>query len=37
LKQLPTRVDSVGDRDLLLIKLSGRDRCEQLTLRILQI
>jgi hypothetical protein len=36
-KQLPTRVDSVGDRDWLLIKLSRRDRCEPLTLGILQI
>ena len=36
MKQLPTRVDGVGDRDQMLIKLARRDRVEQLTLRILQ-
>ncbi len=35
-KQLPARVDGVGDRDEMLIKLSRRDRVEQLTLGILQ-
>jgi hypothetical protein len=35
-KQLPARVVGVGDRDQMLIKLSRRDRVEQLTLGILQ-
>ena len=35
-KQLPARVDGVGDRDQMLIKLSRGDRVEQLTLGILQ-
>jgi hypothetical protein len=35
-KQLPTRVDSVGERDQMPIKLSRGDRVEQLTLGILE-
>jgi hypothetical protein len=35
-KQLPARLDGVGDRDKMLIKLSRCDRVEQLTLWILQ-